>query len=93
MAVQQRRSRIGREKFLASDVTSLKSKKGFFVFTPLHRQCPVDIVAISPKGKLHLFDVKTQSVRKSGIHKGHFIRRILSPLQKKLKVILNLFIG
>ena len=40
-------------------------KKGFYVFTPLHRQCPVDIVAISPKGKLHLFDVKTQSIRKS----------------------------
>ena len=61
-------------------------KKGFFVFTPLHRQCPVDIIAVSPNGKLHLFDVKTQSIRKSGIHKGHFIRRFLSPLQKKLKV-------
>ena len=29
-------------------------KKGFFVFTPIHRQCPVDIIAISPKGKMHL---------------------------------------
>jgi len=61
-------------------------KKGFFVFTPLHRQCPVDIVAISKDGKLYLFDVKTQSVRKSGTQKGEYIRRVLSPLQKKLKV-------
>ena len=61
-------------------------KKGFWVFSPHHRQCPVDLIAISEKGTIKLFDVKTKSIRKSGRQKNDYIRRTLSIFQKKLKV-------
>ena len=61
-------------------------KKGFWVFSPHHRQCPVDLIAISAKGVIKLFDVKTKSIRRSGRQKNDYIRRTLSLFQKKLKV-------
>ena len=51
-------------------------RKGFWVFSPHHRQCPVDLIAISEKGTIKLFDVKTKSIRKSGRQKNDYIRLI-----------------
>ncbi len=61
-------------------------KKGFWVFSPHHRQCPVDLIAISAKGTIKLFDVKTKSILKLDRQKNDYIRRTRSILQKKIKV-------
>mgnify|MGYP003142329112 CR=1 FL=1 len=49
---------------------------------PVMAQGPVDIVAISPNGKTHLFDVKTHAFRASGTS----IARKLTDIQRKLGV-------
>ena len=61
-------------------------KKGNLVFKTIHDTGCVDIVAIDKRGKIHLYDVKTSSKYAKGKKKGHNINRILTPLQKKLKV-------
>lgn len=41
-------------------------KQGFWTFTPLGQQGPIDIIAISKTGTVLYFDVKTLSRRKDG---------------------------
>lgn len=53
-----------------------------YVYQPVMAQGPVDLVAISPNGKTHLFDVKTHAFRASGTS----IARKLTDIQRKLGV-------
>ena len=53
-----------------------------YVYQPVMAQGPVDLVAISPNGKTHLFDVKTHAFRSSGTS----IARKLTDIQRKLGV-------
>ena len=62
---------------------NLLIQSGFYVARSCHVQSPFDIVAISPKGKAFLIDVKTKSYRKKGNCK---IYRIPTKKQKELKV-------
>ena len=61
-------------------------KKGNLVFKTIHDTGCVDIVAIDKRGKVHLYDVKTSLKYAKGKKKGQKINRVLTPLQKKLKV-------
>jgi len=61
-------------------------KKGNLVFKTIHDTGCVDIVAIDKRGKVHLYDVKTAAKYLNGKKKGRQINRILTPLQKKLRV-------
>ena len=61
-------------------------KKGNIVFKTIHDTGCVDIVAIDKRGKIHLYDVKTSLKYAKGKKKGQNINRVLTPLQKKLKV-------
>jgi len=61
-------------------------KKGNLVFKTIHDTGCVDIVAIDKYGKIHLYDVKTSLTYEKGKKKGQHIYRVLTPLQKKLKV-------
>ena len=61
-------------------------KKGNLVFKTIHDTGCVDLVAIDKKGKVHLYDVKTSLKYAKGKKKGKRINRVLTPLQKKLKV-------
>ena len=40
--------------------------QGCYVYQPFIEQGPVDLVALTPEGEIHLFDVKTVSRRKNG---------------------------
>ena len=62
---------------------NLLIQSGFYVARSCHVQSPFDIVAISPKGKAFLIDVKTKSYRKKGNCK---IYRIPTKKQKELGV-------
>ena len=61
-------------------------KMGNLVFKTIHDTGCVDIVAIDKRGKVHLYDVKTSLRYQKGNKKGKPINRVLTPLQKKLKV-------
>ena len=62
-------------------------KKGNLVFKTIHDTGCVDLVAIDKRGKVHLYDVKTSlKYAKRKKKKGRRINRVLTPLQKKLKV-------
>ena len=45
-----------------------------YVYTPFIEQGPIDLIALTPKGELLLFDVKTVGRRKN----GSIISRLLS---------------
>jgi len=53
-----------------------------YVYTPFIEQGPIDLIALTPKGELLLFDVKTVGRRKN----GSIISRLLTDIQKKLGV-------
>jgi len=53
-----------------------------YVYTPFIEQGPIDLIALTPKGDLFLFDVKTVGRRKG----GSIISRQLKPDQLKLGV-------
>ena len=40
--------------------------QGCYVYSPFIEQGPVDLIALTPEGEIHLFDVKTVSRRKNG---------------------------
>ena len=61
-------------------------KKGNLVFKTIHDTGCVDLVAIDKRGKIHLYDVKTSLKYAKGKKKGKRINRVLTKLQKKLKV-------
>jgi len=64
-------------------------QQGYHVAKAIDQQCPFDLVAVSPGGKVRLIDVKTESYRKNKptwSKKSTKINRILKPIQKTLKV-------
>lgn len=62
---------------------NLLIQSGFYVARSCHVQSPFDIVAVSPKGKAFLIDVKTKSYRKKSNCK---IYRTPTKKQKELGV-------
>lgn len=56
--------------------------QGCYVYQPFIEQGPVDLVALTPEGEMHLFDVKTVSRRKD----GSVISRTLKESQQALGV-------
>ncbi len=58
-------------------------KQGFLVFRPITGVGPIDIVAVSKKGRVYLFDVKSITKRKNG--RGE-VDRPLTAVQKALGV-------
>ena len=68
-------------------------KEGYHVAEAIDQQCPFDLVAVSPEGKIRLIDVKTISYRKNvkpTWKKAKEINRILTSVQKKLNVELRI---
>ncbi len=68
-------------------------KEGYHVAEAIDQQCPFDLVAVSPEGKVRLIDVKTRSYRKNvkpTWNKAREIYRILTRIQKKLNVELRM---
>ena len=60
-------------------------EKGFFVFKNLYGVGPADLIAINEKGALEIYDVKSESYRKTW-KPGTRICRQLTQEQKKLKM-------
>ena len=60
-------------------------EKGFFVFKNLYGVGPADLIAINEKGALEIYDVKSESYRKTW-RPGTRICRKLTQEQKKLKM-------
>jgi len=60
-------------------------EKGYFVFKNLYGVGPADLIAINEKGAVEIFDVKTESYRKTW-KPGTRICRKLNKEQKKLKM-------
>ncbi len=60
------------------------TKKGYHCAIAVNPQCPFDIVAVSPKGEIHLLDIKTNTYRK---HKKSYRRKIWrTPTAKQKKL-------
>ena len=57
-------------------------QQGCYVYQPVMSQGPIDLIALAPDGKLHLFDVKKAAQREN----GSYISRKLKPKQKKMGV-------
>tara|TARA_R110002049_G_scaffold290553_1_gene473942 strand:- start:144 stop:440 length:297 start_codon:yes stop_codon:yes gene_type:complete len=60
-------------------------EKGYFVFKNLYGVGPADLIAINEKGAVEIFDVKTESYRKTW-KPGTRICRRLTQEQRKLKM-------
>ena len=60
-------------------------EKGFFVFKNLYGLGPADLIAIDESGKVEIYDVKSESYRKTW-KPGTRICRKLTQEQKKLKM-------
>ncbi len=60
-------------------------EKGYFVFKNLYGVGPADLIAINEKGAVEIFDVKTESYRKTW-KPGTRICRRLTQEQKRLKM-------
>ena len=60
-------------------------EKGFFVFKNLYGVGPADLIAINEKGNVEIYDVKSESYRKTW-KPGTRICRKLTLEQKKLKM-------
>ena len=59
--------------------------KGYFVFKNLYGVGPADLIAINEKGAVEIYDVKSESYRKTW-KPGTRICRKLTQEQKKLKI-------
>ena len=59
--------------------------KGYFVFKNLYGVGPADLIAINEKGAVEIYDVKSESYRKTW-KPGTRICRKLTQEQKKLKM-------
>ena len=57
-------------------------QQGCYVYQPVMSQGPIDLIALAPDGKLHLFDVKKAAQREN----GSYISRKLKPKQRKMGV-------
>ena len=70
---------------LKKGMQSEQIEKGYFVFKNLYGVGPADLIAINEKGAVEIFDVKTESYRKTW-KPGTRICRRLTQEQKKLKM-------
>ena len=62
-------------------------RKDLWVFTPFNNQGPVDVIAVSPSGKLYLFDAKADRKRwLKNRPSPHRIHRKRTLVQKLLRV-------
>jgi hypothetical protein len=62
-------------------------RQDMYVFKPEATMCPVDVIAISKKGTIYLFDAKKDAARTwPGRKKKTRIHRALTPFQKLLGV-------
>ena len=60
------------------------TKQGYWVAKAVDPQCPFDLVAVSPDGKIQLLDIKTNTYRK---HINPYRRKIWrSPTAKQKKL-------
>ena len=60
-------------------------EKGFFVFKNLYGLGPADLIAIDEKGRVEIYDVKSESYRKTW-KPGTRICRKLTQEQRRLKM-------
>jgi ABC-type thiamine transport system substrate-binding protein len=60
-------------------------EQGFFVFKNLYGLGPADLIAIDEKGRVEVYDVKSESYRKTW-KPGTRIHRQLTQEQKRLKM-------
>ena len=60
-------------------------EQGFFVFKNLHGLGPADLIAIDEQGRVEIYDVKSESYRKTW-KPGTRIHRQLTQEQKRLKM-------
>tara|TARA_R100001594_G_scaffold27521_2_gene52340 strand:+ start:2149 stop:2454 length:306 start_codon:yes stop_codon:yes gene_type:complete len=60
-------------------------EKGFFVFKNLYGVGPADLIAIDEKGRVEIYDVKSESYRKTW-KPGTRICRKLTQEQRRLKM-------
>jgi hypothetical protein len=84
----QRRSKLPKiKKGMQSEQIAILYliEKGFFVFKNLYGVGPADLIAINEKGALEIYDVKSESYRKTW-KPGTRICRKLTQEQKKLKM-------
>jgi hypothetical protein len=84
----QRRSKLPKiKKGMQSEQIAILYliEKGFFVFKNLYGVGPADLIAINEKGALEIYDVKSESYRKTW-RPGTRICRKLTQEQKKLKM-------
>lgn len=58
-------------------------EQGFWTFLPVGGFGPIDLIAVSKTGKVHLFDVKSASRRSST---GYIVSRKLSTFQRMIGV-------
>ena len=62
-------------------------RQDMYVFKPEATSCPVDVIAISKKGTIYLFDAKKDAARLGAGRKNkQRIHRALTPFQKLLGV-------
>jgi hypothetical protein len=62
-------------------------RKGWWVFIPLGKHGPIDVIAITPEAEIFLFDSKADRFRKNpNRNMDHRIHRKRSNLQKQLNV-------
>jgi hypothetical protein len=62
-------------------------EKGFFVFKNLYGVGPADLIAINEKGAVEIFDVKTESYRKTWKPGTRICRRLTQ--EQKILFLLN----
>ena len=63
------------------------ANRGYYVFSPLSSQSPVDVVAVDEEGRCFLFDAKKDALRiNPGRKKRDRIYRVRTDLQKQMGV-------
>jgi hypothetical protein len=62
------------------------TKKNYYVFDNISGLGPCDVIAMNDKGNVIKIDIKSESIRKTGTHAGHKIRRMPSKQQKKMGI-------
>tara|TARA_R100001510_G_scaffold38987_1_gene35414 strand:- start:464 stop:745 length:282 start_codon:yes stop_codon:yes gene_type:complete len=67
-------------------IASKYIRKGYWVAMSMCPHCPFDLVVVDKKGRCKLIDAKTESIRKTGKHKGSRINRVLKEKQKEMDI-------
>tara|TARA_R100001591_G_scaffold1130_1_gene2890 strand:+ start:4144 stop:4446 length:303 start_codon:yes stop_codon:yes gene_type:complete len=62
------------------------TENNYYVFNNISGLGPCDVIAMNDDGDIIKIDIKSESIRKTGTHAGHKIRRMPSEQQKKMGV-------